>query len=147
MKYDKDGKELPDSRPVEVPLHFRRPPSLHDDMKRFIRSELSRQAEESGAESFEDANDFDVLDGEDADVPLSAAEREALLAEEFRLAKQDMEELDGLRRLQENVGAVNGDRTKEVSDGNGNGKDGKQGVDSASGGDSVDGAVDAGKKS
>lgn len=49
--------------PVELGLPEDRPLSLRDEMMRFIRAEMSRQAEDTGQETFEEANDFDV--GED----------------------------------------------------------------------------------
>lgn len=66
-----DGKEVLDSTPVEVPLHWKRPPSLRDQIKQYVRSELSSQASEEGFDSFEEADDFEV--DEDPD-PLSAYE-------------------------------------------------------------------------
>lgn len=66
-----DGKEVLDSTPLEVPLHWRRPPSLRDQIKQFVRTELSAQAEDRGFDSFEEADDFEM--DEDPD-PLSRYE-------------------------------------------------------------------------
>ena len=59
-----DGKEYPDPTPVEVPVDCRQPPSLREEMRRFIREEFSRNAEQTGQETFEDSDDFDI-EGED----------------------------------------------------------------------------------
>lgn len=69
--------EIPDPTPVEVPLF--RPLSIHEEMKRFIRSEMSRQAAEAGQESFEEADDFDVGDDDEIVSPYEMVE----LKEEF----------------------------------------------------------------
>jgi len=50
--------------PVELGLPEERPLSLRDEMMRFIRSEISRQADDTGQETFEEANDFDVDEDE-----------------------------------------------------------------------------------
>lgn len=63
-KYDELGREIPDSRPMAMPAGMRVPESLAETMRRLIRVEMSRQAVESGQESFEEADDFDVDDGE-----------------------------------------------------------------------------------
>jgi hypothetical protein len=70
-KYDKQGREIPDPNPIELPGGFNRPPTLQEQIKRFIRAELSRQAADDGDETFEEADDFDV--DEDPD-PLSGYE-------------------------------------------------------------------------
>ena len=70
-QYDDLGREVPDSRPVAVPFNFGRPLSLHEQIKRFIRSELSTRAAAAESETFEEADDFDV--DEDPD-PVSAYE-------------------------------------------------------------------------
>lgn len=54
-----------DNIPLEVPLEFREPPSIQDEIRRFIRIEMSRQAEEAGFETFEEANDLEFSDDDD----------------------------------------------------------------------------------
>lgn len=63
--------EYPDPTPVEMPLGFKRPPTLQEEIQRIIRQQMSMQAEEAGFESFEEADDFEV--DEDPD-PLSPYE-------------------------------------------------------------------------
>lgn len=57
---DERGREVPDPTPVEVPLRFRNQESSDDRIRRIIRETMSRMAVDSGRESFEEANDFDV---------------------------------------------------------------------------------------
>lgn len=62
--FNERGQFIPDPTPVEVPLKLRRPLSLQDEIKRFVRSELSQRAEDEGYESFEESDDFDIDDDE-----------------------------------------------------------------------------------
>lgn len=64
VKHTDDGYELPDPTPIEVPLRYRRAPSLDERIKRLLVGELSRRAEARGDETFEQANDFDVDEAE-----------------------------------------------------------------------------------
>lgn len=89
MRFDERGRELPDDTPVEAPLHWRRPPSLREMIQQHIRTEMSRQAMDSGFESFEDADDFDVPDP-DPD-PLSVYELREM-QEEMPRARLSQEE-------------------------------------------------------
>ena len=67
-----DGKEYPDQTPVELAVGLDRPLTLREEMKRFIREEIAQRAQLEGAESFDEANDFDIED-EDPD-PISRYE-------------------------------------------------------------------------
>lgn len=78
QKHRDDGMEYPDPTPIEVPLGFRRPPSIHEEIRRFVRQEMSRQAQEQGGESFEEADDFEV--DEDPD-PLTQYELQPMQVE------------------------------------------------------------------
>lgn len=71
MKFDDRGRELPDDTPVEVPLNWKRPPSLREMIQQHIRTEMSLTAQGEGMETFEEADDFEV--DEDPD-PLSQYE-------------------------------------------------------------------------
>lgn len=69
---NKDGYEIPDNTPVEMPTRLRLPQSRVDQIRQFIRQELSLQAEGDGYETFEEAND---LEPDDEDYqPLTAYE-------------------------------------------------------------------------
>lgn len=77
--------EIPDPNPLEVPLF--RPLSIHEEIKRFVRSEMSRQAQEQGQESFEEADDFDVGDDDEIQSPYEMVE----LKEEFPVVQATAE--------------------------------------------------------
>lgn len=85
-KYE-NGREVMDSRPMAVPVGFRRPPSLIDQMRVMIRREMSEAAAARGAESFEEANDFDV--GDDPDDPTTPWEHAADGDEEVAQGLED----------------------------------------------------------
>lgn len=64
------GQELPDPTPIEVPLQFRREQTLTERLRDMVRSEaLRREAQAAGAETFEEADDFDVGDDHDPTTP------------------------------------------------------------------------------
>lgn len=64
-KYDKEGRELMDPRPKNVPIKFtRNPETLSAKIARMVREELSEAASKSGLETFDEADDFDVDDPE-----------------------------------------------------------------------------------
>lgn len=66
MRYDENGREIPDPTKPEVPLGFKHPETLAEQVHRLVRSaQLREMAEAAGHESFEQADDFDI--GEDYD--------------------------------------------------------------------------------
>lgn len=66
------GDELPDPTPMAPPIGYKKQPSMVEHIRTMIRSERLRQeAEAAGAESFDEADDFDV---EDDDFPPSPYE-------------------------------------------------------------------------
>lgn len=60
---NEQGYEIPDNTPVEMPTRLRLPQTRASQIQGFIRQEMSRQAQEQGHETFEEANDLDVDDG------------------------------------------------------------------------------------
>lgn len=54
----KEGSEILDSKPMEVPVGFMRPPSLQDQVRRLIRTEMSEQEYRKGGETFEESEEF-----------------------------------------------------------------------------------------
>lgn len=74
MPLNERGHEVPDPKPMAVPIHFKRPPSLAEQIKKLVRNELSQQASNNGLESFEEGDDFAI--GDDFD-PLSPWELSA----------------------------------------------------------------------
>lgn len=69
----KKATESLDSTPVAMPVKFHRPPTLQEQIQRYTRATLNKMAEQTGHETFEEANDFDV--GEDLE-PASLHELE-----------------------------------------------------------------------
>lgn len=153
MEYNERGEELPDDTPVEVPLHFRRPPSLQDSIKAMIRGEMSRQAALTGQESFEEADDFGVDDEEELVSPyeMSVMQEEKVLtkdadgdildsrsnngAKESQDGKRDERRDEGEKRGAEQRGA----RVNRAGNGGSNRdgeKDDVKGNESSGGGDS-----------
>lgn len=100
MPFDERGWEVPDPTPIARPVGWKEPESLQDMIARLVRGEISRQAAAAGAETFEEADDFDVdddpelkspyeLDAEAAALPRwkeDEARSEALKLAEARLA-------------------------------------------------------------
>lgn len=68
-RLDKNGHEILDPRPVEMPVGFHRPETLAEQIQRMVRTEFSEAASNAGFESFEDADDFDVEDEIDPGSP------------------------------------------------------------------------------
>lgn len=62
-----DDKEEPDLTVMHIPGNCHQPLSLRDQMRQFVREELSKQAEDNKMGSFEDEDDFSEDDPE-ADI-------------------------------------------------------------------------------
>lgn len=60
----KPGREYVDPTPVEWPLGVSVPESLEQKIARMVRTSVSAYASAQGAETFEEADDFDVEDSE-----------------------------------------------------------------------------------
>lgn len=59
---DDNGMEIPDQTPAAIPLKFKRAENMLEQVQRFVRQELSAQADAAGFESFDEADDFYVED-------------------------------------------------------------------------------------
>lgn len=60
---DKDGNEVPDGQPLEIPAGFKVPESLADQIKRLIYNpEFQDYVRGEGAETFEESEDFEIDD-------------------------------------------------------------------------------------
>lgn len=67
---DAQGREMPDPRPIQPPLGYKKVPSMADTIRAMVRSERLRIAAlEAEAETFEEADDFDVADDLDPTSP------------------------------------------------------------------------------
>lgn len=74
-RLDVKGHEVLDSTPLAMPTGFKRPPTIQEMIHTYVRS-ASLQAEMSGMETFEEADDFDCSeDGDDGD-PSTPYERD-----------------------------------------------------------------------
>lgn len=70
LRWGKSGQEKPDPVPVAPPVGFVKQPSLAEQIRDMVRSErLAREVAESGYETFEESEDFDVGDDYDPRSP------------------------------------------------------------------------------
>lgn len=70
---DQYGREVPDPTPMEPPVGYFRQPSMVEHIRSLVASEmLRRAAEEAGAETFEESEDFEVGDDYDPHTPYEA---------------------------------------------------------------------------
>lgn len=71
--HNSDGRELPDPTPMAPPVGYVKQKSMTDIIREQVRSHhLQMAAEAAGAESFEEADDFDVGDELDPTTPYEA---------------------------------------------------------------------------
>lgn len=69
MSYiDENGREVLDDTPVALPVSFKRPPTLQEQMRAMIK-QMSIEASQEGAETLEEADDFDIGDDYDPTSP------------------------------------------------------------------------------
>lgn len=67
---DKFGREMPSPLPIAPPLGYRKSPTLAEQIRAMVISEkLKQEAQAAGAETFEEADDFDVDDDFDPTSP------------------------------------------------------------------------------
>lgn len=66
LRLDKEGREIPDPTPVELPVGFKRQETVAQMVARLVRKDVSEYAARHDMETFADADDFD-LDDEDFD--------------------------------------------------------------------------------
>lgn len=69
LRLNSRGQEVPDPTPVALPLGYRHPDPLALRIQKMIRQAGIAAAAEAGVESFEEANDFGVMDPEDKLFP------------------------------------------------------------------------------
>lgn len=60
--YDKQGREIPDPTPVEMPVGFKRPIPLADEIRAIMRRAVQEDLDSHGMETFDEADDFEVPD-------------------------------------------------------------------------------------
>lgn len=70
QKLNENGYEVLSPRPMELPIGYVRTPPLEQQIREMVKSALlAREAEAMGAETFEEADDFDVGDDYDPRSP------------------------------------------------------------------------------
>lgn len=69
-----DGKEYPDPVPMAPPVGYNAPPDILDMIRRMVRNEhVMRLQDEAGFDTFDEAEDFDVEEGDfDPHTPYEA---------------------------------------------------------------------------
>lgn len=65
---DELGREKPNPYPLEPPVGYRKQPTIAETMRQMIR-QASEEAKMAGAETEEEANDFDIDDEFDPSTP------------------------------------------------------------------------------
>lgn len=68
-KLDKQGFEIPDPKPMALPVGFVAPPTLTEMVRNLVRYEVSRAAASEGEETWEEADDFVVGDEPELQSP------------------------------------------------------------------------------
>lgn len=66
---DENGHEIPDQTRLEVPLGFKRPETLAEQVQRLVRHSVSEYAALHGAETFDEADDLELEDDFDPSTP------------------------------------------------------------------------------
>ena len=69
VRLDEHGHELPDPRPMEVPLGMKKPETIAEVVQRLVRHQVSQYAAMNGMETFEEAEDVEVDDEFDPSTP------------------------------------------------------------------------------
>lgn len=102
---NKLGQEIPDPRPVSIPVGFDRPESLNDKIKRMTALAIaSAQAAAMGGETFEESLDFDIPDDPvDRTTPYEIlSDTEEAILNDVRL----LQRIKGDRELRKKVSAL-----------------------------------------
>lgn len=106
IRLNRVGGEVPDPTPVHVPGKSEKPLTLREEMRRFVRQELSNQAETQGAGSFSEEDDFDLDEMEPSLIsPYTVSE----LHQEAIAPQDDLEGAPTSDDLENGSEAVSGD--------------------------------------
>lgn len=111
-KLYKDGCEVPDPRPIAIPVGFKSPESIAQTVARLVKNiDIQRELRRQGRETFEEANDFDIP-GEELD-PKSKWEEdyEGAFDDEIKLEKRlqeiEAEKTQLLKKAKEAKNGIN----------------------------------------
>lgn len=85
-RLNEKGQEVLDPNPVAVPVGFRKPPSLHEMIAKYVRA-ASEDAKNRDMDTFEEADDFEVGDDYDPQSPWEM-EFDPLLGKEVTRAEK-----------------------------------------------------------
>lgn len=96
MAFDDKGREIPDKTPLEMPLGLKKPESMEDMIRRYVRVEASKVARHEGMETFEEADDFDMEDEDDLEDPYSVYYVNEQEMKPENLSGETPESLDGI---------------------------------------------------
>lgn len=91
MKYDKEGRELPDATPVSLTVKQRMSIDRFELVKQQILAAVAADRDFATEESFEESMDFQV---DDDDMPLTRAELAELELEDLRRTARFVQERD-----------------------------------------------------
>lgn len=70
----KSDYEPVDNTPVEMPTRLRLPQTRTEQIRQFIRQELSFKAQQEGVETFQEADDFEIEDDQEPFSPYEVIE-------------------------------------------------------------------------
>lgn len=93
-----DGAELPDPTPMAPPVNYKRQPSMFEIVREQMRRQAAELAAATGAESEEEADDFDVGDDDELRTQYEVYDQSIdELREELRLPPQSAASADDER--------------------------------------------------
>lgn len=103
LRQTADGREIPNSTPMEPPIGYKKQPSIFDQVRALVRSDqLKKEAMDAGMETFEEADDFDLDEDEDPHSkyendfdPIPENDRRALRGELPSLDDPELQRLSG----------------------------------------------------
>lgn len=97
MALTKEGREKLDTTPVAVPLKFKRPLPIAELVRKMVIREVSGKAAQRGAESFDEADDFDVNDDPELKSPYELDEDQ--INNKFVAEVPEAKKIDGSEKI------------------------------------------------
>lgn len=115
--FDKNRHEADPGKPIELPVGYKAPPTLHERVRALMSAEFARAAQENGHETFEESDDFDIEDDPKLQSPWELPE-DNLLSEDiaaFRAAKGKTANPSGAKAAEGGAAAGGGQGAPEGS--------------------------------
>lgn len=135
-RHNEQGHEILSDKAVSLPVRIRRNDALTEQIRAFIRDEVSRSVSGEGYETFDEANDFEVEDDYDPKSPHEMSLEEELdgyqTFDEFR--RDVREHILNERKSNAKAGNVGGGNTET----GGSVEGGREGNKDATGGSKSD---------